>query len=104
MSATATATATNLTERYVHATLRSVPEARRDELGRELRSSIADMVEARTDGGEPEDVAVRAVLTELGDPGALAARYADRPLHLVGPRYFLVYWRLLVRLLPEPEE
>ena len=94
-----TATTTNLTERYVHATLRSVPEARRDELGRELRSSIADMVEARTANGEPVDDAERAVLTDLGDPDALAAQYADRPLHLIGPRYFLTYWRLLLKLL-----
>jgi hypothetical protein len=93
-----TTTAT-LTDRYVHAVLRSVPEARRDEIGRELRSSIDDMVEARTAAGETEPDAERAVLTELGDPGALAAQYADRSLHLIGPRYFLTYWRLLLRLL-----
>lgn len=97
MSSTLTTGA--LTERYVHATLRSVPEARRDELGRELRSSIADMIEARTADGEPTEIAERAVLTDLGDPDALAAQYADRPLHLIGPRYFLVYWRLLLKLL-----
>lgn len=99
MSSTTTTTSNSLAERYVHATLRSVPEARRDEIGRELRSSIADMVEARTANGEPADHAERAVLTELGDPGALAAQYADRPLHLIGPRYFLTYWRLLLKLL-----
>jgi hypothetical protein len=38
------------------------------------------------------------VLTELGDPVALAAGYADRPLHLLGPRYYLT-WRRLLRLL-----
>ena len=46
-----TTTAT-LTDRYVHAVLRSVPEARREEIGRELRSSIDDMVEARTADGD----------------------------------------------------
>ena len=29
------------------------------------------------------------MLTELGDPVILAAEYADRPLHLIGPRYYL---------------
>lgn len=91
-----TTTAT-LTDRYVHAVLRSVPEARREEIGRELRSSIDDMVEARTADGDVD--AERAVLTELGDPDVLAARYADRPLQLIGPRWFLTYWRLLLRLL-----
>jgi hypothetical protein len=92
-------TTTTLTDRYVHAVQRSVPEARREEIGRELRSSIDDMVEARTAAGEPEPDAERAVLTELGDPGVMAAQYADRPLHLIGPRYFLTYWRLLLKLL-----
>lgn len=39
------------------------------------------------------------MLTELGDPGILAAGYADRPLHLIGPKYYLVWWRLLKLLL-----
>lgn len=38
-------------------------------------------------------------MTELGDPAALAAGYADRPLHLIGPKYYLVWWRLLRLLL-----
>lgn len=88
---------TTLTDRYVHAVQRSVPEARREEIGRELRSSIDDMVDARDD--LDRDDAERAVLTDLGDPGVLAAQYADRPLHLIGPRYFLTYWRLMLRLL-----
>ena len=32
-------------------------------------------------------------------PAMLAARYADRPLHLIGPRYFPTWWRLLRLLL-----
>lgn len=88
---------TTLTDRYVHAVQRSVPEARREEIGRELRSSIDDMVDARDD--LDRDDAERMVLTDLGDPGVLAAQYADRPLHLIGPRYFLTYWRLMLRLL-----
>lgn len=88
-----------LTDRYVHATTRSVPEDRRADLGRELRGSIGDMVDARVDAGEDPDAAERAVLTDMGDPGVLAAQYADRPLHLIGPRYFLTYTRLTLKLL-----
>lgn len=94
-----TGTRSTLTDRYVAATLREVPEAGRADLGPELRSSIADMVEARVEAGEPVDHAERAVLTELGEPGVLAARYTGRRLQLLGPRFFLVWRRLTLQLL-----
>ena len=88
-----------LTERYIGATIRSLrPDAQAD-VRAELEASIADAVEARIEQGETPDDAERAVLTELGDPGILAAGYADRPLHLIGPRYYLTWWRLLKLLL-----
>lgn len=92
-------TTTTLTERYITTTVRSLPAAAQADVRAELEASIADAVEARIEQGEPRDSAERAVLTELGDPGVLAAGYADRPLHLIGPRYFLVWWRLLKLLL-----
>ena len=39
------------------------------------------------------------MLTELGNPDRLAARYADRRLQLIGPTYYLVWLRLLKLLL-----
>ncbi|SFS15400.1 hypothetical protein SAMN04487846_3094 [Microbacterium sp. cf046] len=92
-------TTTTLTERYVSAAMRTVPEKQRDDLAAELRASIDDQIDARVDDGEPHDAAERAVLTELGDPDKLAAGYTDRPLYLIGPRYFLDWWRLLKLLL-----
>jgi hypothetical protein len=92
-------TTTTLTDRYLDAALRTVPDRQRDDLGAELRASIDDQIEARVDGGEPRDAAERAVLTELGDPDKLAAGYTDRPLHLIGPRYYLDWLRLLKLLL-----
>ncbi len=91
--------ATNLTDRYVHAAMRTVPEDQRDDLSAELRASIADQVDARIAMGEPEDAAERDVLTALGDPDKLAAEYTDRPLWLIGPAYYLTWWRLLKLLL-----
>ncbi|MET0828833.1 MAG: permease prefix domain 1-containing protein [Microbacterium sp.] len=88
-------TATSLTDRYVAAAMRTVPEKQRDDLGAELRASIDDQVDARVGEGEPHSDAERAVLTELGDPDKLAAGYTDRPLYLIGPRYYLTWWRLL---------
>jgi hypothetical protein len=84
-----------LTDRYVDAAMRSVPEKQRDDLSAELRASSDDQIDARVDAGERHEAAERAVLTELGDPDKLAAGYLERPLWLVGPRYYLDWWRLL---------
>ncbi|MER7336090.1 MULTISPECIES: permease prefix domain 1-containing protein [unclassified Micromonospora] len=90
---------TSLTDRYLAATLPSVPVARREEIATELRASIEDMVEGRTTGGQDPAAAEREVLTELGDPARLAARYSDRRLQLIGPAYYLAWERLLKLLL-----
>lgn len=95
---------TALTDRYVWAVLRAVPAAQRADLEPEVRALVADAIEART--GEPTptgataEAAERAALTELGDPGLLAARYADRPQYLLGPALFPEWKRLLTLLLP----
>lgn len=87
-------TTTTLTERYVDAAMRTVPERQRADLAAELRASIDDQVEARVADGQDRAAAERAVLIDLGDPEKLAADYTDRPLHLIGPRYYLAWWRL----------
>lgn len=86
---------TTLTDRYVHTAMRTVPDKQRADLSTELRGSIEDQIDARVEQGEPRESAERTVLTELGDPDELAARYLERPLQLIGPRYFLAWWRLL---------
>lgn len=88
-----------LTDRYVFAALKSIPEDQRGDIDRELRASITDAVDARVDSGQVPDEAETAVLTEFGDPQKLAARYADRPLYLIGPDLFLDWWRMLKILL-----
>jgi hypothetical protein len=95
---TATTTSTS-TDRYVDSALRSLPARQRPDIERELRALIADAVESRVEAGDDPAEAEHAVLTELGDPARLAARYADRPLHLIGPAVYLDYIRLLVALL-----
>lgn len=85
----------SLTARYIDAVTRSLTPTAQDDVRVELEASIADAIDARLEQGETPDAAERSVLTELGDPAALAAGYAERPLHLIGPRYYLVWWRLL---------
>ena len=89
--------AASLTDRYVWAVSRRLPESMRDDVARELRGTIADMTEARG-GGLGDDSVVRAVLVELGDPVLLAREYAGTPRHLVGPRLYDDYVRLLKAL------
>lgn len=83
-----------LTDRYVDAAMRSVPERQRADIAAELRASIDDQVDARLEAGESRDAAEYAVLSDLGDPDKLAAQYTDRPLWVIGPRYYLTWWRL----------
>lgn len=90
-------TASSLTERYVDEVVRLIPADQRDDIAEELRTTIADTVEAR--GAADPDAAEREVLTEMGAPARLAARYADRPPALIGPDLFPAYKRLLVGLL-----
>lgn len=80
---------TTLTDRYVWAVVRDLPADRRDDVDRELRSTIADMTEAHPDADE------RAVLMELGDPADLAAGFDPRPQYLVGPNRYHSYLRTL---------
>jgi hypothetical protein len=84
-----------LTDRYVWAVQRSLPEAQRADIDRELRGTIADTIDGRREAGTDEATAERETLVELGDPYRLAAGYADRPLHLIGPAVFPDYIRLL---------
>jgi hypothetical protein len=88
-------TATSLTDRYIYAVQRSLPEAQREDIDRELRGTIADTIDAKVESGTTPDAAERETLTELGDPYKLAWGYADRPLHLIGPALFPDYIRLL---------
>jgi hypothetical protein len=87
-----------LTERYLAATLRGIPERQRADVERELRSSITDAVEDRVEAGEDRAVAEKAVLEGLGSPTALAASYSGRPMYLIGPDMFPAYQHILIML------
>lgn len=84
-----------LTDYYISATVRTLPPEVQADVRAELSATIADDIEARLEQGEVRKDAERAVLTALGDPDVLAAGYADRTLQLIGPKYYLTWWRLL---------
>lgn len=90
---------TSLTERYIAAAAARFPDKQRDDLAEELRTSIADAVDAKVGTGADARSAEGEVLTELGDPVRLAAEYSDRRLYLIGPELYLTFERLLKTLL-----
>ncbi len=87
----------SLSERYVHAATRRLPEDQRADVADELRGSIGDRVDALLDerpGLTPEQAEYDA-LAELGEPEQLAAGYSGRALRLIGPELFPWYARVL---------
>jgi hypothetical protein len=85
----------NLVERYVYDVARRLPEKDREEVRRELRANIYDMLPENA--GEEE---VKKVLYELGSPASLAEKYRQKPRYLISPAYFDEYVRVLKWVLP----
>ncbi|NYG60243.1 hypothetical protein BJ980_003166 [Nocardioides daedukensis] len=92
--------ATTLTEKYVHAVTRSLPEDQRLDVADELRATIADRVDSLVrDEQRSPDEAEHAAIAELDDPDRLAAEYTGRSLHLIGPASYPSYIRLMKALM-----
>ncbi|MBP3970288.1 hypothetical protein KAF80_14715 [Bacillus sp. WL1] len=85
----------NLIDIYVEEVAKRLPEKNRDDIILELRSTIEDMLP--DDYNEDDE---KRVLEKLGSPVSLANGYLDRPMHLIGPRYFDVYTTLLKMIIP----
>ena len=86
----------DLMERYIYAVTRRLGSKQRQDVARELRSLIEDMLSERCAGARPTERDLRVVLTELGPPGELARKYdpaGDRAL--IGPPYYGMYKRVL---------
>jgi hypothetical protein len=86
-----------LTDRYVYAVTRRLPEAQRADIEKELRGLIDDMLTDRTKGAPPKKEDAEAVLKELGRPAALAAKYRGTKQYLIGPDYYDLYM-LIVKI------
>lgn len=85
----------SLVDIYIQEVARRLPEKNREDITLELRSTIEDML---PDDYNEEDV--KSVLEKLGSPVSLANGYLERPMHLIGPRYFDVYTTLLKMIIP----
>ncbi|MBE7122460.1 HAAS signaling domain-containing protein [Bacillus cereus] len=85
----------SLIDIYVEEVAKRLPEKNREDIILELRSTIEDMLP--DDYNEDDE---KSVLEKLGSPVSLANGYLDRPMHLIGPRYFDVYTTLLKMIIP----
>lgn len=84
-----------LIDRYVYDVARRLPQPQREDIEKELRGLIDDMLLARTGDATPTVDDVTAVLKELGRPRELAAKYRGTKRYLIGPDYYDIYWLVL---------
>ncbi len=75
-----------LIDRYVYAVTQYLPEGSREDISKELRSNIEDMLPE-----EPTEDEVYKVLKELGNPWMLANEYKPKKQYLIGPGLYDQY-------------
>lgn len=86
----------DLIERYIYAVSKSLLARMREDVEKELRGLISDMLEERCQDMPPTEHDVLVVLTELGRPAELAAKYRpERTSYLIGPGCYASYKFLL---------
>ncbi len=85
-----------LVDRYVLEVRRHLPRDIRDDVAREIGSSIDDAIDARIkETGCSPDEAASEVLKEFGPPKEIAGSYLSPGLCLIGPRLYRPYLRTL---------
>lgn len=81
--------------RYVYEVTRRLQVKQREDIEREVRSMIDDMLQDRYPGKEATLDDVNEILFELGDPAALADQYRGEKQYLIGPAYYGIYFLIL---------
>ncbi|MBP2240969.1 hypothetical protein J2Z40_001529 [Cytobacillus eiseniae] len=82
-------------ERYVHAVTHLLPQSQREDIAKELRGLIEDMLDERVQDGNATKKDVEEVLLELGEPRKLANKYRGTNRYLIGPELFDHYIMVL---------
>ena len=84
-----------LIEKYVYAVIRRLPEQEREEVSRELKANIYDMLP-----DNPTQKQVEELLYSLGTPASLAEKYRQNPKTLISSAMYHEYIRLLKWIIP----
>jgi hypothetical protein len=90
---------TTMVDRYIEVALSRIPGGSRNDVEREMRGMIDELVDGRIEQGEEPDIAIEHVLNELGNPRDLAREYGDGRRYLVGPDQYDSYVDLLKAML-----
>lgn len=77
-------------ERYIYAVTKELPESSKEDVAKELRANIEDMLPEHY-----EEKDVINVLQELGNPWKLAEEYQPNQRYLIGPAYYGKYISVL---------
>ncbi len=81
----------NLIDKYAAEVGKYLPRRQRADIEAEIRSTLEDMLEERTQGkGPATDAMVEELLREYGAPREVAASYGHKQ-YLIGPRLFPVF-------------
>ena len=87
----------NLLDKYVAEVGKYLPRKNRADIEAEIRSTLEDMLEERTQGKSPaEETTVMDLLKEYGSPREVAATYqTHQHQYLIGPRLFPIFERVV---------
>jgi hypothetical protein len=78
-------------DRYVYAVGKHLPKSHREDIKKEIRSTIEDIIEERADGETPTEQQIDEILLELGEPREFACKYRKDANYLIGPGLFDTY-------------
>jgi len=77
-------------DRYIYAVTKYLPEKDREEVARELRANIEDMLEE-----DYSEENITRVLEDMGSPYDLSLEYMAKDNYLIGPRVYHIYLEVL---------
>lgn len=86
-------------DRYIYAVAKRLPRSQREDIKRELRGLIDDLLAERCGDNEPTPKDIDEVLIGLGAPELLAEKYNQEPRYIIGPEYYESYRYLLTLVL-----
>jgi len=82
-------------DRYIYQISRFLVSKNKQDIEKEIRTLIDDMLETRCQDRDASKEDLEAVFAELGKPSVLAAKYNDSKRYLIGPAIFPVYCSVL---------
>ena len=80
----------NLLDKYVAEVGKHLPRKNRTDIEAEIRSTLEDMLEERSQGQAVDDEMVKALLKEYGSPKKVASTYKPKQ-YLISPRMFPIF-------------